>query len=317
MPRLRILPIVGLLLLGACSGDDAVPVEDGAAVVSPPSSTAPAAVAPATTVASPEVESALADDAGGWSVEIDIEADGFDGGGVATTVGWSGDPASLDESDPFGEFGACSGWRERLAAYSVLVSGAADVDAVSVWTADRVTGPGIYDAQVRIERPGSAPIEASGTMTILDGLRAGEFVAFGPTGGRVEGTFACLGTEPPVPLEADDAGADVVEVFAQLRNGQAERIVGLATDGTFDVLCPAATGAAGGAIVGVEGDATIGGITAFELAGDGSITGRLRAGGATYEFDDVTLSLDEGGASGVFAAVSPEGVAVDGAFRCA
>lgn len=306
MPRLRILSIAGLLVLGACAGDDESPAAEA---VVPSTTTAP--IAPTTTDAPQELRSELADATEEWSAEIDLVVQGFDGGDLDTTVGWSGDPQSIAESDPFGEFAACSGWRARLGAYSVLVSGGAEVAAVSVWSADRVQAAGIYDAQVRVERPGSPPVEASGTMTLLDGLQRGEFVAFGPSGGRVEGTFACTGAPSPVPLGMGDAGT--AEVFALLSDGEAERFLGLAADGSVDAECP---GGPGAVIVDVEGDPTVGGITAFELAGDGPVTGRLRAGGATYELDDVTVTLDDGGTSGVFAAVSPEGVSVDGAFRC-
>lgn len=315
----RTISVTGVLVLGACSGGDASPVTDTVAPSTAPATSTTVADAAAAGAAT-ESDATLADDATEWTVAVDVRSSGFEGQPIDTTVSWSGDPASLVEDGPFGRFGACSGLRGHVGAYSVLVSGDGELDAVSVWTAERVTAAGVYDAEVRIERAGSAPISASGTMTIDDGLQEGEFQAFGPSGGEVAGTFSCLGTVPPTPLSATgldgDGELDAVEVFALLQDGDAERILGLAADGSSGAECAALGQDSSSTVVRVDGDAVLGGLTAFELTDEPSVTARLRAGGASYEFDDVMLRVDDSGASGVFSGVTAEGVSVDGAFRC-
>lgn len=311
MPRTRHLVIAGAILLTACSGGGDGAVETSA---SAPSTTA--AVDGPTPPSS--VESADSDDAAlasrvvaQWSVSIDAIAEGFDAGTVEASVGWTGDPDDVVEDGPFGAFASCSGLRDDVGAYSVFVSGSGDVDLVGIWTSSRVAGPGIYDAEVRIERAGAAPLTASGTMTILDGLQHGEFLAFGAEGGRVEGTFSCSGSEPPASLPAD--ASDAVEVFAVLRSGDAERFVGLATDAVGTAACRGE----GDVVLSVEGDSAIGSITAIELDVLPPASARLRVAGIDYEFADVTVTLDEGsGTSGVFSAATAEGGSMDGAFRC-
>ena len=303
--------IAGAIFLAACSGG-------GDGVVEPPAS------APATTAAvadgapTSSVEVAASEDAAlasgiveQWSVTIDATAEGFEAGSIEASVGWTGDPDDVVEDGPFGAFAACSGLRADVGAYSVFVSGSDGVDLVGVWTSSRVVGPGIYDAEVRIERAGGAPLTASGTMTILDDLQQGEFLAFGAGGGRVEGTFSCSGSEPPMPLSDDAPGA--VEVFAVLRSGGAERFVGLATD----AVSPAACRSEGDVVLSVDGDSSIGAMTAIELDDQPPASATLRVAGIDYEFSEVTVVLDdETGASGVFSAVSADGASVDGAFRC-
>lgn len=315
MRSLRPLAAAAVLVLAACSGDDPAPAAEP--VVEPPTTTTvPDPVGPA---AAAESDATLAQASTEWTVEIDVAADGFDGAPVDATVSWTGDPESTVDGGPFGRFGACSGLRTHVGAYSVLVSGDDAIDAVSVWTADRVVAAGIYDAEVRIERTGQPTISASGTMTVLDGLQQGEFVAFGASGGRVDGSFSCLGTVPPTPLaaDADDDVVEAVEVFALLREGESERVLGLAADASSGAECPGVGGATSPVVLRVEGDAALGGLTSFELTGGAVVDARLGAGGETFDFDDVLITLDEQGSSGVFSGRTADGVSVDGAFRCA
>jgi hypothetical protein len=310
------LALAGALALTACSGaaDRSAPATTPSTTVVDPAPETEEVAAPEATRA--EADSALAASAE-WFVRIDVAADGFAAAPLDTAVEWTGEPDATVADGPFGRFGSCSGLREHVASYSVFVSGADAAESVSVWTADRVTGPGIFDAEVRVEQAGEAPIAATGTITILDGLQDGEFVAFGADGGRVEGTFACSGAAEPTPLatadEVDASGS--AEVFALLRDGDSQRIVGMAADAERDVECPA-TGRAGGPVLAVAGSAALGAITAFELSGSPTGAGLLRVAGTDYEFPDVTVTLDDSGTSGVFSGASPDGTSVDGAFRC-
>ena len=317
MSRPWIFLLAGAVALAACSGsgDDSSP-----ATLPPPVTTAPAddaVLAPG----ADEADAGDVDDAmsagvvAQWSVSIDVVGDGFADGSVDASIGWTGDPGAVVENGPFGSYGSCSGLRERVGAYSVFVSGSDEVDLVGVWTADRVAGAGIYDAEVRVERAGHAPLTASGTMTILDDLQRGDFLAFGPDGGRIEGTFSCSGAEPAVPLRTgptDDGAVDSVEVFALLRDGASERVVGLAT-GAADAAC------VGGSeiVVGVDGDAATGAITTFQLdGGPPTASARLSVAGADYEFSEVSVSLDDTVTSGAFSGTNADGISIDGAFHC-
>jgi hypothetical protein len=242
-----------------------------------------------------------------------VGAEGFEGGAVDASVGWTGDPDDVVRNGPFGAYASCSGLRDHLGAYSVFVSGDDELDAVAVWTASRVTGAGIYDAEVRIERPGRPPLTASGTMTIFDGLQQGEFLAFGADGGSVEGTFSCSGSEPAAPLHAGTGLPEALEVFAVLRNGDAERFLGLATEAGGAATCRLDDGV----VLVVDGDASLGAITAIELNAGSPASGSMRVAGTDYEFPEVALVLEEGPEiAGVFSAVTADGVSVDGAFRC-
>ena len=319
MSRPWIFALAPLLVLTACSGGGG----ESTPVTVPPSTTAaPTAV---DEVVDPEVavevddgddvddNAALADVVAQWSVTIDVVADGFESGPVDVSVGWTGDPNAVVEDGPFGSFGSCGGLRDHVGAYSVFVSGSDEVGLVGVWTADRVTGAGIFDAEVRVERIGGPPLTASGTITILDDLQQGEFLAFGADGGRIEGTFSCSGAEPAAPVSALDVDAiDAIEVFAVLREGDAERIVGLVTDSSDMANC-----APGDDLVVVDGDASTGAITSFDLRDEPTPSVRLRIAGTDYEFPDVTVSRDDTGSSGVFSAATLDGTSVDGAFHCA
>lgn len=319
MSRVRKLSIAGVLVLAACSGGGS-DAPSAATVVEPPS-TAVAPVEDDDSSAAPQdgADATLAPAAEQWTVTVELVTDGFDGAAIDSEASWTGDPGASVEGGPFGDIGSCSGLREHVGAYAVLVSGADGIDAVNVWTADRVRGPGVYDAEVRVERPGSAPIAATGTMTIMDGLQRGEFLAFGPGGGRVEGSFSCVGAVSPSPLAtagSDDGAVDSVEVFALMRDGDAERVLGLAATASSGAECSAIDGRAGSPVVRVDGDATLGAITTFELSVEPAATALLRAAGVSYEFDDVIVTLDADGGSGVFSGTTEAGISVDGAFRC-
>lgn len=311
MHRSWALLAAGALSLTACSGGTTDPEPESASTtvaVDEPVADDEAGSGDAALAVDPDESDEVVEQ---WSVTIDVTADGFDGLGVDASVGWTGDPDDVVSDGPFGEFASCSGLRDDVGAYSVFVSGSGDPSSVGVWTSSRVTGAGIYDAEVRIERDGSAPLSAAGTMTILDGFQQGEFLAFGAGGGRIEGTFSCSGTEPGVPLPATDA--DSVEAFAVLRAGEEERIVGLATEAGDRTVCDAA----GDPILRVEGDATVGAITAIELGGGPDASATLRIAGTTYDFERVEVQVEAGPeTAGVFSAVSADGVSVDGAFRC-
>ncbi|HSJ91443.1 MAG TPA: hypothetical protein VK917_05210 [Ilumatobacter sp.] len=312
MLRTVTLVFAAALAVAACSGGGDEPT------VAPTAT--PAATSPADTVAVADQPSddagddaALSDVVPQWSVTIDVVAEGFEGEPIDTSVGWTGDPNAVVEDGPFGSFGSCSGLRERVSGYSVFVSGSDSLDLVGIWTADRVAGAGIFDAEVRVEREGADPLTANGTITILDDLQRGQFLAFGPDGGRVEGSFSCSGAEPAAPMRSDDAVTDSVEVFAVLRDGDTERIVGLAIDSSGDVTC--ATDGGSEIVVGVDDDASVGAITAFELGG-GPTGALLRVAGVAYEFPVVDLTIDEAGTSGFFSGANLDGTSVDGAFRC-
>lgn len=314
MYRLPFAAIAAALALAACSGGAD---EQAAVTTTAPTTTVPALdaveVAPAD-----DAVMAAGSDLPEWSVAIEVTAEGFDGRPVDTSVSWAGDPDTVVADGPFGEYASCSGLFDEVGAYSVFVSGRDSLDVVAIWTAARITGPGIYDAEVRIERNSQSPVTASGTMTLLPDLQQGSFLAFGPAGGRVEGTFTCAGADPTTPITSDrDVMSDVLEVFAVLRQGDAERIVGLAVS-TDDADGVTATCRGGDDLVlAVDGDAGTGAITAFELDAELSVA-RLRVAGTDYEFRETALAVDDAsGTSGAFSSGTVDGVTVDGAFRCA
>lgn len=314
MYRLPFATIAAALALVGCSGGADEPA---AVTTTVPATTAPARDEPETDPADAAIMAA-GPDLPEWTVAIDVTAEGFDGRPVDTAVMWSGDPDTVVADGPFGEYASCSGLFDEVGAYSVFVSGHDSLDVVAVWTAARITGPGIYDAEVRIELGGQGPVTASGTMTLLPDLQQGSFLAFGPAGGRVEGTFTCAGADPTTPITSDrDVMSDVLEVFAVLRQGDAERIVGLAVS-TDDADGVTATCRGGDDLVlAVDGDAGAGAITLFELDAELAVA-RLRVAGVDYEFREMALAVDgASGASGAFSSATVDGVTVDGAFRCA
>ncbi len=230
---------------------------------------------------------------------------------------------SLAESaEPFGSFASCAGLRTNVGAYSVLVSvPEGEVRSMSLLTDDLVDGPGIHDSQLRVESAAGDAWVGAGTVTLADDLMSGAFVAFTPEGAPIEGEFECTGADGPIPLESGPADGvlDTVEVVALLRVDHAERVLGLAVDARSvpTAVCPGASGGDGGAvIVRVDGDESVGAMTAFELTGGSRPTVRLQAGDATYEFETAEIDVDDDATSGSFSATSPSGVVIDGAFRC-
>jgi hypothetical protein len=260
-----------------------------------------------------------------YAVTVDVSVDRFD---LSEQLEVAIDPADLDEIDPFTRFSSCSGLRASIGTFTVTaVDDTAAVRSVSVGTADNVDGPGIHDAEVRVETATAGTASAVGTVTLDQSLRSGSFQAFEATGESVSGTFVCDGPPgAPVPIVDADAGDDdgvlrVVEVVALLRRGDEERIVGLTLDtaevAAVDADCPGVTGSDGPSLVSVDGGPAVGAITTFELVRGLPSTMRMRVGGATYEVDDVTIDVDDRGAAGTFSGVTGGGIAIDGAFRCA
>lgn len=252
------------------------------------------------------------------SVTIEIEGLGFD-----DTVEVAIDPSDLVDVDPFGRFAACSGTNRAFGVYSVLVSTLdGPVRSVSLLTVDRVAGPGVHDADVRVEGATGEPVAAVGTVTIGDDLRSGSFVAFDAAGESMSGSFRCAGPDTsPVPLATGAGGVfgDSVSVFVLLRHERAERILGVAAAGSdpgLDVRCPGASGSQSDLLVRIDGDLSVGAMSTFELGDGASRSMRIRAGGATFEFAEVAVEVDPARASGTFSAVGADGVTADGAFAC-
>lgn len=241
---------------------------------------------------------------------------------VSTPVASAELAANLAESvDPFGQFVSCAGLRDVFGPYSVLASSpGGDVRSISVLSADLVRQPGIHDAAVRVEFAAAPPIDAIGTVTIADDYRSGSYVAFGLDGEQVEGTFDCGGPATPRPVTVGDTDAvlEAVEVFALLRDGDAQRVVGLAADagGEFAIECsPVGDAETDEPVVRAVGDERLGAITEFDLVGGSSAQLRIVVGAMAYDFDDVEVGDADSPAAGTFTA-SAGGVTVDGAFRC-
>ncbi len=260
-----------------------------------------------------------------YVVAIDVSVDRLD---LAERLEVAIGPAGLDEIDPFTRFSSCSGLRASVSTFAVTAVDATEsVRSVSVVTVDRVAGPGVYDAEVRIETDAAGPVSAVGTMTLDQSLRSGSFQAFEPTGEIVTGAFSCDGPPgTPVPIvdadiDMDDGELRAVEVVALLRRGDEERIVGLTLDtaevAAADAACPGATGDTGPMLVRVDGDLEVGAITTFELAAEPSPSLRMRVGGVSYDAVEVAIDVDDRGAAGTFSGVTADGIAIDGAFRCA
>lgn len=297
----RLLPLIVVGAFGVgCSSDDApdaaaplvsVGVDERADDVGPVE-VGPTTIAPA--LARTVSVSVSSDDLG---IDAEIES------------------SALADGDPFGDFATCSGLRNTVSSYSVGV-GVADgpVRWVSINSAARVVGSGVIDADVRIERAVGEPVDAVGTMTLDPGLTSGTFVAFDGEGRLIEGSFACTGGGvTPATLGVDETG--VVDVVALIRDGRADRVVGLASVDPAAVSCPAARDGAA-LIVRVDGDPSIGGITTFELAttSDDGYVLRLRVGGVAYEYDDAEVELVDD-ASGSFSAADGS-TSIAGAFTC-
>lgn len=320
--RRRLFPVVSacsvlsaVVLLGGCADNfsDASTVSDDSDVsslASPPSvvSNDPAP----DRSASPAVS--VDDDVRSVSVDLDVPTSFLTTG--AATLGWTGNP-SVDAVDgPFGRFGSCSGWRETVSAYSVVVSTGAMASsadalaAVVVWTSDRVNGPGAYEVAVRLERVDGVAWDGSGVATLSDDLDGGTVEASAPDGTRVAGRFACAGSTSPVPVGSSDA----VEVFALLRSDGAERVLGLVTTDPASARCGGPDDAT---LVSATVDPGAGGLGFFELVVGPEPVVWLEAGGRLFELVAPDLVTPVGGDSGVFSGVSSDGVEIDGAYRCA
>lgn len=304
-----VVVVAAAIAAGCSTGSDSVTTpEPTSTSVQEPEPSTPTTAVEAPVVTKPEV---LHDPA---SVRIDVSVAGTD----TELTG-----LLADSDDPFGRFVSCSGLRASYGSYSVLASvETGDVRSISVVSSDLVPDPGTHDAAVRVEFAASPPVDAEGTITIGDDRRTGSFLAFDPEGVQLEGTFDCLGgdTEPePLVVGSDDGVLEVVEVFALLRWGDAQRILGLAAhaDGSATVECPGAEGDATDELTGVRvlGDESIGAITSFELGDGPSPSMRLLAGNVVYSADGVMRRGADQATAGSFSADADQ-VAVDGAFRC-
>jgi hypothetical protein len=315
----------GLLLgalasVGACSGSDPDPVAAPAPTVVPdPTGPVDDALDAGSEIGADDVPPTTVTAGRPFVVSVSVEGASADlDGSVEVAI----DPADPERIDPFGTYAACSGLRRSVGVYSVLVSAVdGPIASISVLTFERIDGPGIHDADVRIERRGGDPIVAVGTVTIADDLRSGSFLGFVADGGSVTGAFRCEGSEAgPEPLDpgVDDGVVDTVEVFVLLRRDRAERVVGLAIDGddpTADIECPGATGTDAGLLVRVDGDRSVGAVTTFELSDGNAAAMRLRVGDVSFRFDDVTVEADDRRVTATFEAVE-DGVTAVGAYSC-
>lgn len=310
--RALAIPIaVVLAALAGCSSAAPEPPVVVGTVAGPAPTVAVAQAPPATT------EVSVVD-----SLEVGI-AVVLESEGIDTELRAVLDPAALEQSDPFANFASCSGGHRSFGPYSVLVSSElGDVAAARLLTAGTVSGPGIYDADVRIELRSGASHSAIGTVTIGPDLRSGDFTAFGPDGELLSGSFECRGGESsaaPVTTTDTPGVLDSVEVAVLLRRAGAERVLSVAVDTSrspeVTAQCPAAVGESGPTVVRIDGGVGIGAITMFELTGGDAPTVRLRVGGASYTFEQVTLTLTDPPTTGTFSATA-DGVSVDGAFHC-
>ena len=304
----RVVMAVAVLAVAGCSGSDPTSSTE---VTSAPTTTA--AVTTTLAAATGPADTATSEPAVPASVRIDVDVAG-------RRAELSGLVA--ESEDPFGQFVACSGLRESYGTYSVLASTTAgDVRSISVVSDAAITGPGVVEASMRLEFGAAPAIDASGTMTLSDDLQAGSYVMFDAAGTSIEGTFACRGGASPQPLEVGEADGvlDAIEVFAILSRGDEQRLLGLAVAAgtSASIECPGAVTVASDSdfVVRVDGDATTGAISTFELTSGDAPTMRLRAGTADYEFDQVRRGAGDEPTAGTFSAAS-EGVSVDGAFRC-
>ncbi len=301
--------VVAAAIAFACSESDSVtapqPTSTSIPETEPPEPTTVVEAPAATVPESAEVPA---------SVRIDVSIAGTD----AELTG-----LLADSDDPFGRFVSCSGLRASYGSYSVLASvETGDVRSISVVSSDLVPESGTYDAAVRVEFAASPPVDGAGTITLGDDGRTGSFLAFDPEGDPIEGTFDCLGGDSelePLVVGSDDGVLEVVEVFALLRRGDAQRILGLAAraDGSATIECPGAEGGATDELTGVRvvGDESIGAITSFELGDGPAPSMRLLAGNVVYSSDLVMRRGADQATAGSFSADADE-VVVDGAFRC-
>jgi hypothetical protein len=304
----RAIGVGALLAATACSGSNPGSVTGSSTVV--PVGTEVAgeqATDPAPPDSAAAGETPLSDS----SVRIDVATPD----GAGELVGSLG-----DSDDPFGRFVSCSGLRDHVGTYSVLASDTdGDLRSISVLSADLVGAPGTHDASVRIEFASAAAIDAVGTVTIASDYKSGSYVAFDLDGRKVDGTFDCAGPTTPLPIAVGGADGvlDTVEVFALLRAGEAQRVVGLAVDaGSVSMECPGATGSEPDpAVVRVVGDELIGAITEFVLVDGSPASIVMNVGHTTYDFEGVQRGGVDTPIAGTFSAEAGA-VTVDGAFRC-
>lgn len=318
-PSRRVGMLVGVLVVGlvGCSGvrEETEPSAVGTTVTpAPTTSVAPVQVT--------EPEPAWTPARVMMTVAVEPTADGEAGPGVQADLEGDVTSAAAEPSEPFGQFASCSGVRRAFGPYSVLVSSTdGPVSAAALFIAESVVGPGIYDADVRIERRSGAIDTATGTVTLAGDLRSGSFLAFATDGAMVSGTFACSGGDPlAAPLRRGSSGDEnlhSVEVVALMRRGDAERVVSLAVEvarsADITVACPGAGSAA--PVVLVDGDASAGSIDGFELGGGTTPRLQLRIGGTPLVFEAVMVAFDDAARSGTFSAVRGD-LSIDGAFRC-
>lgn len=221
-------------------------------------------------------------------------------------------------TDPFGEFVSCSGLRTAFSTYSILISTTTGpVRSIGATTSAGVVDDGIYDAAVRVELDDGTAIEATGTMTLFPGFQTGSFVAFDSDGRAVEGSFSCTGTPEPSLLEIgeDDGVLEEVDAIALLRRGNESRLVGFAVSAGGATAVECSSDAGSDLVVSVEGDDSIGAITAFELAAGDQPTLTMQIGDIKYVFDSAALGEANTPEAGSFSAEA-DGVTVDGAYRC-
>ncbi|MCB0968046.1 MAG: hypothetical protein KDB37_14525 [Ilumatobacter sp.] len=302
----RPIPALGVafaLLIAGCSSDDGASTSDAATASSAPSTTMtvpvdePTTTAPPTTTTAPEQPEV---------VTIDVVAPDL---GLDETV--EGDAELV--GDPFDDpFATCSAYRTVAGAYAV---GVGDPDGALTWvsvvSAARIDGAGAVPADVRIELPDGREIDASGALVLDNDLAGGTFVATATDGATIEGSFECSGgARPPVTMAATDA--DAIEVVALVERDGHERVFTAALLGADAADCPVDED---GLVVRVDGDASTGAISVFELSGPSSAaTLSMTIGATTYSFDDATLVLDDAARAGTFLADGDATVA--GAFSC-
>ena len=323
-PNARVFSVIawaaglGLMMVG-CSASDTASDPSSPDVTVPTAATGP--VQSTTSVVDGPPPGAV-DVAAPTPLRVDLTLD-VDPSGLHVEMGAGGEAATTEAGDPFGTFASCSGGRRAFGPYSVLVSALdGPVAAVSLLTRGSVQGASIYDADVNVEMRAGTSQFATGTLTIDLGLRSGSFVAFAPDGGKLSGSFECSGGDPssaPLVTGADDGVLDTIEVFALLRRGDSERVVGLAVQISrspeVSAECPAVLGAMDPLLVRVDGDASLGAVETFELTGGDGPAMRMSVAGTTYEFDDVAVTVEGVATAGTFSG-TVDGMTVDGAFRC-
>lgn len=221
-------------------------------------------------------------------------------GGV-TATGLRGVVAA-SVADPFGQFATCSGIRQTLSTWSLVVSDPSSaMTAVSIYTVAAVHGPGTFEGFFRVEWENGASLDATGTVTLDPGLQTGSFAA---GDADLRGRFACTGAPAPRPLDGK-----TVEVSALVKRGSAERIISLAAPYQAGVADCTADGT-----VRVVGDAGVGAPVEFTVASGGSPT--ISVGGAALPLVAETVTSATLPDSGVVHAETVDGLTIDAAYRC-